>query len=889
MRVNILFPFLFIVFACLLAPNSQAFSARAQWLDANHLRLKLPTGFITNISQLQFSLVDTSQTVRGNGVAILPLLSSDNGYVTLDTSAISRADLEYLLTRPLKVFITDRNQNVLDSTAIQYAGVLDQNFYYDDSDLGGHCDAAGCTLKLWAPTAQNVRVLLFKDSNTPLQQAEIFDSQREQQGVWALTLPANRKNYFYLYEVELYQPFIDSMQTSLVTDPYSQSLSLNATRSQLVDMNSPESKPAGWESLAKPPFGALHSAVIYELHVRDFSAKDPSVDPQYRGTYLAFTQDSNGTRHLKDLAQAGLTHLHLMPFNDFGTVNEVKSKWDEIKLGPTFDLPTPQELTAAIRDTDSYNWGYDPVHYSAPDGSYAVDGDGVNRVKEARSMIQAINRMGLRTVQDVVYNHTYAHELENQSVFDRIVPMYYYRVDENGAAYTTSCCADTASEHRMMEKLIVDSVLSWAKNYKIDGFRFDLMSFHSRATILKVRDQLRTLTLNKDGVDGSKIIIYGEGWTFGSFYNAHPDEAMTHENSFGTGVGFFNDRLRDAARGGTTSSGEKSDQGFATGLFFDFNQEPANRNTPIDLPSQRGKLLHLGDVIKVGLAGNLRDLSFRDHLGNTITGYSLKYRNDPVAHASVAQETINYVSAHDGYGLWDAIQAKAPFNTSGRTPASATPEERQRMQQLLLSLPLLGQGIPFIEAGSDLLRSKNGDQDSYNSGDFFNHLDWTGKGNDWGLALPPAWKNSADWPFWEPRLRSPDIRASSKLIQQTENYFLALLRLRHSSKLFNLNTPAEISAKLRFIDNDRAPEPGLIAMLLQGPDESLLVFFNASRDSRIFNHDILKRNWNLHPLLNEKIDPVLSDVSLNSALGSIRLPGRSTVVLQIAGPGSNRK
>lgn len=888
MRRNFLLPILLILSA-LLAPKSFAFSARAQWLDANHLRLKLPTGFVTNISQLQFSLVDTSQSVRENGVLTLPVLSLTNNYVTLDTSKLSRAETDYLLTRPLKVFITDHNQNVLDSTAIQYAGLLDQNYYYDGDDLGGQCDSSRCTIKLWAPTAQNVRVLLFQDSQTPLSQAEIFNSQRDPHGVWSLALPVHKTGFYYLYEIELYQPFADRMQTALVTDPYSLSLSVNGTRSQLVDMNALATKPTGWDLLAKPNLGGLQESVIYELHVRDFSAQDMSLDPQYRGTYLAFSQNSNGTRHLRELAQAGLTHLHLMPFNDFGTVNEVKSQWDQIHLGPVFDLPKPQELTGTIRNTDSYNWGYDPVHYSVPEGSYAVDSDGLSRVKEARTMVQAVNRLGLRVVQDVVFNHTYAHEQENYSIFDRIVPMYYYRVDDTGSAFMTSCCADTASEHRMMEKLMTDSVLSWAKNYKIDGFRFDLMSFHSRATILKIRDELRALTLANDGVDGSKIIIYGEGWTFGSFYNAHPDEAMTHENSFGSGIGFFNDRLRDAARGGTTSSGEKSDQGFATGLFFDFNQEPANRNTPIDLSSQRGKLLHLGDVIKVGLAGNLRDLSFRDHLGNTITGYSLKYRNDSVAHGAVAQETINYVSAHDGYGLWDAIQAKAPFNTSGRVPMTASPEDRQRMQQLLLAFPLLGQGIPFVEAGSDLLRSKNGDQDSYNSGDFFNRLDWSGQTHDWGLALPPAWKNVSDWPFWEPRLRDPQIRPTRKLIQQTKNYFQALLRVRHSSKLFGLNTPAEISAKLHFIDNDRAPEPGLIAMLLQDSNESLLVFFNASRESRIFNHDILKRTWSLHPHLTEKVDPVLSDVSVNSALGSIRLPGRSTVVLRAAGSGSRRK
>lgn len=818
--------------------------------------------------------------LRQDGALALPLLVSNKDYVTLDTSRLSLAEIEYLITRPLKVITSDRNQNLLDATAIQYASLLDQAFFYPEADLGANCSPSECTLKLWAPTAQNVRVHLLKDSQVPLTEAEIFDCQRETQGVWALRLPTSRKNFYYLYEVELYQPLTDKIEKQLVTDPYSKSLSLNGQRSQLVDLTSPESTPAGWNHVVKPNLNSLAEAVIYELHLRDFSAKDPTVEPALRGTFLAFSQDSQGTRHLRDLAQAGLTHLHLLPFNDFGSVNETKSHWRELNLTPPFALPIPQELLAPIREQDSYNWGYDPVHYFTPEGSYATHGDGISRIKETRTMIQAINHLGLRVIQDVVFNHTYKNGLGPFSVFDKIVPLYYYRTDENGKAFSSSCCPDTASEHRMMEKLMVESILFWAKNYKIDGFRFDLMSFHSRSTILKIRDALRDLTLADDGVDGSKILLYGEGWTFGSFYDAHPDESMTHENSFGSGIGFFNDRLRDAARGGTTNSHEKSDQGFATGLFFDFNQEPANRNTPVDLSAQREKLLHLGDVLKVGLAGNLRDLSFRDHLGNTITGYGLKFRNEPVAYGATAQENINYVSSHDGYGVWDAIEAKAPFYTQGRSPQTATPEDRQRIQQLLMAIPLLGQGMPFVEAGTELLRSKNGDQDSYNSGDFFNQLDWSGQANTWGAALPPAWKNLNDWPFWEPRLKAPELHATPQLIGRTKEYFKALLRVRRSSKLFSLNTPREIAAKLRFIDNDSKVEPGLIALLLESNKENILIFFNASRESRIFNHEVIKRHWTLHPHFDERVDPVLGDVSVNPSLGSIHLPGRTTVILR---------
>jgi len=235
-----------------------------------------------------------------------------------------------------------------------------------------------------------------------------------------------------------------------------------------------------------------------------------------------------------------------------------------------------------------------------------------------------------------------------------------------------------------------------------------LILFHSirDPTLIRLRDALRSLTLAQDGIDGSKLLIYGEGWSFGSLFERAPQESLTLENSAGAEVGMFNDRLRDAVRGGTTNSSEKSDQGFVTGLYFDFNQEPANRNTPTDLNGQKDKILHLGDVIKIGLAGNLKDFRFKEHLGSYVRGGDINFRGSRVGCASQAIETINYVSIHDGYTLWDSIQAKAPFYTHGRNPMTASTDDRQRMYQLAIAFPLLGQGIPVMDAGIELLRSK---------------------------------------------------------------------------------------------------------------------------------------------------------------------------------------
>lgn len=869
---------LFLAF--LNAAPAFAKDARAKWIDAGHVMLKLPPGFYVGDST-HFFFVDGNSSLNGSAIK-LPLISVESSFVWLSTSQISKDETDRLLQSSLKVVASNNNRTILDSTAVQTAGILDQFYFYGEADLGGTCANGECSLKLWAPTAQNVRIHLFSNNTDPLEQAKILPTTRNSQGIWSLKLSGNYESSYYLWEVTAYQPLYDRVETSLVTDPYSKSLSINGEKSQLINLASTRTVPFAWHALRKPVLNSLNDSVIYELHVRDFSANDNTIARENRGTYLAFTEEhSAGVHHLRELAEAGLTHLHLLPFYDFGSVNEKKYEWENYEGSNNGNMQEPQSVIGGMRGADPFNWGYDPVHYFTPEGSYAVNPDGESRILEVRTMVQALNNLGLRVIQDVVFNHTYHNGLERFSIFDKIVPLYYYRVDDYGLVYKTSCCNDTASEHRMMEKLMIDSVVFWAKTYKLDGFRFDLMSFHSRQTMERLRLALRSLTLAHDGVEGSKILLYGEGWSFGSFNDQYPDNAMTIENSYGTQIGFFNDRLRDAIRGGTTSSAEKSDQGFATGLFFDFNKEPANRNTPLDLNQQRGRLLHLGDVIKVGLAGNLRDYYFKEHLGTVIRSGDLVFRGWPVGLTAESRETINYVSAHDGYGLWDAIQAKAPFSNHERRPNTCSSDERLRMHLLALSIPLLGQGIPFVEAGTDILRTKNGDQDSYDSGDFFNRIDWTGTDNYWGAGLPPAWKNIDDWSFWQPRLVAPEMKVTATQIEKAKTYFKALLRLRQSSDLFKMNDAENINRGLHFIDNDRQAEPGLIAMHLEDRNESLLILFNASRDARFFEHQKLQQNWQLHPLFDEKIDSVLSQVVLYPSQGKIQIPGRTTVVLKL--------
>ncbi len=857
--------------------------ARAHWVSSSHILLKLPQG-IHVFNGMQFVLAEKSPSSPLPNATkpsyILPLIEYHNHIASLSTADLDANLVDQLLQKPMKLFVTNKSGQVLDSTSLHFTGLLNQNYFYDQSDLGVLSTATGFSAKIWAPTAAEVTLHLYPKADSDPQHPEQMLSMKRSHGVWACKIPSQYKNYFYLYKVTVFQPVSDQIESSLVTDPYSFALAMNAEKSQIIDPEDPSTKPVAWKALKKPRMNSLKDTVLYEIHLRDFTIADESMPEVYRGTFLAFAQgQAKSMQHLADLAKSGLTHVELLPINDFGSVNEDKSRWQNFS-GPRGALEEPQTIIDQIRGQDPYNWGYDPVHYFSPEGSYAVKQDGPSRLLEVRTMVDALAKMNLRVVQDVVFNHTYHKALEPHSVFDKIVPLYYYRLNDEGEAYSTSCCADTASENRMMEKLMLDAVVYWAKTFKIDGFRFDLMSFHSHDTMIRIREALRRLTVARDGVDGSKILIFGEGWQFGSLYDLAP-QASTHLlNSFGLGLGFFNDRLRDAARGGTTNSSEKSDQGFITGLYYDFNQEPANRNTPPNPAEQREKLFQLGDVIKAGLAGNLRDYIFRDYRGIALRGGDIYFRGSPVATAAQAIETINYVSAHDGYSLWDAVQAKSPFYTSNRKPHLASVQEKQRIQQMALALPLLSQGIPFIEGGSELLRSKSGDQDSYDSGDYFNRIFWNNQENNWGQGLPPIWKNFEDWSFWRPRLLDPDLRVDTSLITQTKKYFMALLKLRNSEPLFKLNSLQEVSSKVAFIDTDTANAPGFIAMHLHDSAQHLLVIFNADKTPRTFSHPLLKNKWVLHPLLNETVDPTLAQAQMHPKTQSLLVPPRTTLVLR---------
>ena len=329
---------------------------------------------------------------------------------------------------------------------------------------------------------------------------------------------------------------------------------------------------------------------IYELHVRDFSIGDTTVPEAERGTYRAFTRESAGTDQLRQLADAGINTVHLLPTFDLATIEEDRAAQQQ----PACDLASfgpasaeQQACVAAVADTDGYNWGYDPFHFQAPEGSYAVDPNGGARVEEFREMVGALHATGLQVVLDEVYNHTAESGQGQRSVLDRVVPGYYQRLNAVGNVETSTCCQNVATEHAAAEKLMVDSVVLWAKQYKVDGFRFDLMGHHSKANMLAVRAALDELTLAKDGVDGKAVYLYGEGWNFGEVADNALFEQATQGQLGGTGIGTFNDRLRDAVHGGSPVDASTTyAQGYGTGLSTDSNGNAIN-GTPKPRPQRR--------------------------------------------------------------------------------------------------------------------------------------------------------------------------------------------------------------------------------------------------------------------------------------------------------------
>jgi len=578
------------------------------------------------------------------------------------------------------VYTVKDASGVFKEKRVMMRGILD-SFVYSGADLGVTFGPEASAFKVWAPTAANVSVSLYANATAEDQTPDrlVPMTRDNATGVWSAVVEGDWKGWYYLYKVE----FSDGT-TTYANDPYARAASVNGLKTAIVDLSTTD--PVHWNPESKPYMVSPTDAVIYELHVRDFSMNERSgIAPEYRGKYKAFTQKgttdpvSGAKTGVDHLVELGVTHLHLLPTYDFGSIDETKVD-DPAYSGRKF------------------NWGYDPIHFNVPEGSYATDlTDPTARITEFKEMVQALHDRGIRVILDVVYNHTLASGQTNPaSVFDKIVPGYYFRSDDKGK-YTDGSGTgnEVASERPMVRKYILDSTRFWAEEYNVDGFRFDLMGLIDTPTMTEVTRMLQQEV-------HPTMLVYGEPWV-ASDASALPSSLRTVKGTQrGKSFAVFNDNHRGAIKGGS----DNDSKGFATGA----------------VGTEQG--------IVTGVKGSWED-----------------FTDGPT-------ETINYVTAHDNLNLWDKVIKTQhleeeegwvhiehgkligdEFASVEEAVAAATPHhavdpnhvlgnETVKRSLLANGIAITAQGIPFIHAGEELLRTKFGDHNSYASPDAINEIRW---------------------------------------------------------------------------------------------------------------------------------------------------------------------
>ena len=583
-------------------------------------------------------------------------------------------------------------------------------FSYDGDDLGATWTPEGTSFKLWAPTASNVFLNLFDAGSGPGLK-DVYDLSRGEKGIWSVFLPGDLSGMYYTYSI------IVMGKTFEAADPYARSSGINGRRSMVIDPS--RTNPAGWESVSHIELKNPTDAVLYEVHIRDMTIH-PGSGVINRGKFLGLTEKDtrspeNMPTGLSHLLELGISHVHLMPVFDFFTVDETK----------------PFE--------NQYNWGYDPINLNIPDGSYATDAnDGYVRVREFKEMIKSIKECGIGVVLDVVYNHTYKTW---DSDFDKTVPGYYYRKDRFGNFSNGSGCGnEIASERTMVRRYMVNSVKRWAAEYKIDGFRFDLMGLHDIETMNEIRMELDRIS--------PSILMYGEGWTGGPSLLSGSDAATKANAPKLNRIGFFNDNTRDAIKG---DAFHQRETGFISGN------------------------LKAKESVKFGIAGAV----YHQGIDYTKVNYS------GFAWAGYAWHCINYAAAHDNLALYDKLKVSRP---------DLQELDYIKMANLAGAIVLTAQGIPFFMLGTEMMRSKKGENNSYNLPDEINQIDWSLKSR----------------------------------YQQVFNYHKGLIALRKAHPAFRMVLPDEIRKNLVFY-----PTPDwVIAFSLNDhangdPWKTIFVVFNA--------------------------------------------------------------
>ena len=869
------------------APGGSARDARAIWLSKQLLRWpQMPTdGRFRLYHSAQGQIVHAlNSSVRGADGAIelsafsaaLPTAIAERfAYVgsglTLKVADADVARMADLLREQLVLVREDNQGRVRDATRTQIAGALDDLYAAAEQapNLGVRSPRGRHLFRLWAPTAQQVALCYFEGAATAA--TELISMRRDAAtGIWQARRKPITAGSYYSYLVDVYVPAIGVVRNR-VTDPYSISLNADSLRSYIGDLNDDALKPADWDASGAPnTVQANTDMVIYELHVRDFSINDASVSAAQRGKYLAFTESaSNGMRHLRALAEAGLTDVHLLPVFDLATVPETGCATPQ--PSGAADSEAQQALIETSKSGDCFNWGYDPFHFNAPEGSYSSDAaDGAKRIVEFRRMVQSLHTAGLRVGMDVVYNHTSAAGQNARSVLDRIVPGYYQRLNASGDVESSTCCANTATENRMMARLMIDSAVLWARDYHIDSFRFDLMGHQPRVAMLQLQTEVNAAA-------GRAVQLLGEGWNFGEVANGTRFVQASQLSLNGSGIGTFSDRARDAVRGGSAGDNgvdQMRRQGYINGLYYDPNAMSVGVYRPSDL-------LQSADMVRVGLAGSLRSYRLRNYLDATVPLEQIGYGGgQPAGYVSAPGEVVNYVENHDNQTLFDLNAFKLPTDT--------TREDRARVQILGAAINAFSQGIAYFHAGIDTLRSKSMDRNSYDSGDWFNRIDWSYRDNYFGTGLPPRQDNQQSWSLMRPLLTDVGIKPLPADIDWTRDAFRDLLRIRASSSLFRMRTAEDINTRLEFPNTGAAQIATVLAGHLRGDGYSgagfaeLLYLINVDKQA----HELLlpteqNKRYVLHPVHRASAAADRRPAELaryDSVSGKFTVPARTALV-----------
>ncbi|MGC8865940.1 MAG: type I pullulanase [Bacteroidales bacterium] len=586
--------------------------------------------------------------------------------------------------------------------------------FYPGDDLEMTWTPEETQFRIWSPVAEAAEVRIYK-TQEDTEPFMVLPMKPDVLGTWVAQYQGNLLHHFYTFRTRHGDKWL--AETPGI---YARAVGVNGKRAFIFDPG--ETQPEGWENDRGPELKSPVDAIIYELHLRDISMH-PSSGIVHKGKYLGLAESgtlnnwnqSTGLDHLKEL---GITHVHILPIFDFHTIDE-------------------EHL-----EDNAYNWGYDPQNYNAPEGSYATDPfNPLVRIRELKQMIMALHQAGIGVVMDVVYNHTFDAGSSN---FNQLVPGYYYRQNPDGSYSNASGCGnETASERPMVRQYIMESVKYWAREYHMDGFRFDLMAIHDIETMNEIRKALWEINPN--------IIIYGEGWTAGDSPLPFEDRALKTQVSRMPGIAVFSDDLRDAVKGPWYNDKET---GFVGGI-----------------PG-------LEESIKFGIVAATQ---------HTQVNYSaVNYSKAP--YAAGPDQCINYVSCHDNHTLWDKTKYTIP---------NATQEELVAINKLASTIVLTSQGIPFLHNGVEMMRSKKGVENSYNSPDSINQIDW-------------------NWKY---------------LYRSAVEYHRRLIEMRKNHPAFRMRTREEIEKNLHFIDTGKTC---VVAYTLDGAAvadtwKRILVVFNGNR------------------------------------------------------------